>query len=124
VVVGLASLSSHTSVQNTGRQTIRSEINPKVTGPKWSHADRRCERYDNRRNALRADLLVSHAGGGDARYRERRNPPVISGSALHIGPYQVPHNARRLLSEPSPNAGSMTVARSRPSRYRGARVRE
>lgn len=43
VVVGLAPLSSHTSGQNTGRQTVRSEVNPKATGPNWSHAGRRSE---------------------------------------------------------------------------------
>ena len=34
MVVGLAPLSSHTSAQNTGRQTIRSEVNPKGHRPK------------------------------------------------------------------------------------------
>lgn len=33
MVVGLSPLSSHTSGQNTGRQTIRSEINPKGDRP-------------------------------------------------------------------------------------------
>ena len=42
--------------QNTDRQTHRYEVNPKVTGPNWSHADRHSERYDNNRNALRVSI--------------------------------------------------------------------